>query len=88
MFLQKRNVVPFFWNPGSCRFRGIPGIPAGMHNLGCVLSLKPLVGWEFQHEHLNIKKWSLSAMEPLLYLIVACPIKISKTFSYLVGWYI
>jgi hypothetical protein len=33
-FLQKRNAVPFFWNPGSCGFRGIAGIPAGMHNLG------------------------------------------------------
>ena len=33
MFLQKRNLVPFFWNPGSCGFRGKPGILAGMHNL-------------------------------------------------------
>ncbi len=33
MFLQKMKVVPFFLNPGSCGFQGIPGIPAGMHNL-------------------------------------------------------
>ncbi len=31
---MKKNVVPFFWNPGSYGFRGIPGIPAGMHNVG------------------------------------------------------
>jgi hypothetical protein len=42
MFLQKRNVVPFFLNPDSCGIRGIPGIPAGMHNLG---SRHPLVCW-------------------------------------------
>jgi hypothetical protein len=33
VFLRKKNVVPFFLNPGSCGFQGIPGIPAGMHNL-------------------------------------------------------
>ncbi len=32
-FLQKRNIVSLFSIPGSCGFRGIPGIPARMHNL-------------------------------------------------------
>jgi hypothetical protein len=32
--MEKRNVVLFFWNPGSCGFQEILGIPTGMHNLG------------------------------------------------------
>jgi hypothetical protein len=33
----KKECSSFFLTPGSCRFQGILGIPAGMHNLGCEL---------------------------------------------------
>jgi hypothetical protein len=36
---EKKEHSSFFLNPGSCRFQGILGIPAGMHNLVLHVSL-------------------------------------------------